>query len=109
MKKNDTVFLQHILEAINQIEVYTSNVSYEQFLQERLLQDGVVRQLEIIGEASRNLSADFRDQHPEISWRQIIGLRNRVVHAYFELNLTIIWEVVENDLPVLKQGLEQLV
>jgi uncharacterized protein with HEPN domain len=67
MKKNDTVFLQHILEAINQIEVYTSNVSYEQFLQERLLQDGVVRQLEIIGEASRNLSADFRDQHPEIS------------------------------------------
>ena len=109
MKKNDTVFLQHILEAINQIEVYTSNVSYEQFLQERLLQDGVVRQLEIIGEASRNLSTDFRDQHPEISWRQIIGLRNRVVHAYFELNLTIIWEVVENDLPVLKQGLEQLV
>jgi uncharacterized protein with HEPN domain len=67
MKKNDTVFLQHILEAINQIEVYTSNVSYEQFLQERLLQDGVVRQLEIIGEASRNLSIDFRDQHSEIS------------------------------------------
>lgn len=109
MKKSDTVYLQHILEAIKQIEVYTSNVSYEEFLQERLLQDGVVRQLEIIGEASRNLSSDFRDQQPEIPWRQIIGLRNRVIHAYFELNLTIIWEVVQNDLPSLKQKIEQLV
>jgi uncharacterized protein with HEPN domain len=73
------------------------------------VQDGVVRQLEIIGEASRNLSSDLRDQQPEIPWRQIIGLRNRVVHAYFELNLTIIWEVVQNDLPSMKQQIEKLV
>jgi uncharacterized protein with HEPN domain len=109
MKKNDTVYLQHILEAIGQIETYTTGVSYKQFLQERLLQDGVVRQLEIIGEASRNLSSDFRDRHPKIPWRQIIGLRNRVIHAYFEINLDIIWEVVLNDLPNLKKELENLV
>ena len=109
MKKSDTVYLHHILEAISQIEIYTADLSYEKFLQDRLLQDGVVRQLEIIGEASRNLSSEFRDQHFEIPWGQIIGLRNRVIHAYFEVNLTIIWEVVQNDLPDLRQSVEQLI
>jgi uncharacterized protein with HEPN domain len=78
-------------------------------LRERLIQDGVVRQLEIIGEASRNLSSEFREQQAEIPWRQIIGLRNRVIHAYFEINLTIIWEVIQNDLPSLKKKLTKLI
>ena len=107
--KSDAVYLQHILEAIQQIALYTSEVSYEQFLQKRLVQDGVVRQLEIIGEASRNLSPEFRNSQPQIPWQQIIGLRNRVIHAYFEINLTIIWEVVQNDLPTLRQQLEPLI
>ena len=94
MKRNDSVYLQHILDAIEQIEIYTSSKSYDEFLRERLIQDGVVRQLEIIGEASRKLSSEFREQQPEIPWQQIIGLRNRVIHAYFEINLTIIWEVI---------------
>lgn len=109
MKKNDSVYLQHILDAIEQIEIYTSSKSYDEFLRERLIQDGVVRQLEIIGEASRNLSSEFREQQPEIPWRQIIGLRNRVIHAYFEINLTIIWEVIQNDLPPLKKKLTKLI
>ena len=107
--KSDAVYLQHILEAIQQIALYTSEVSYEQFLQKRLVQDGVVRQLEIIGEASRNLSPEFRNSQPQIPWQQIIGLRNRVIHAYFEVNLTIIWEVVQNDLPTLREQLEPLI
>ena len=107
--KSDAVYLQHILEAIQQIALYTSEVSYEQFLQKRLVQDGVVRQLEIIGEASRNLSPEFRNSQSQIPWQQIIGLRNRVIHAYFEVNLTIIWEVVQNDLPTLREQLEPLI
>jgi uncharacterized protein with HEPN domain len=103
MKQNDTVYLSHILDAITQIETYTAGLSYDQFLQTRLVQDGVIRQLEIIGEASRNLSDDFRDQYPELPWSQIISLRNRLIHAYFEVNLGIIWEIAQNNIPPLKQ------
>jgi len=103
MKRNDTVYLSHIWDAITQIGIYTAGLSYDQFSRTRLVQDGVIRQLEIIGEASRNLSDDFRDQHSELPWLQIIGLRNRLIHAYFEVNLGIIWDIVQNDLPPLKQ------
>ncbi len=103
MKRNDTVYLSHIWDAITQIEIYTAGLSYDQFSRTRLVQDGVIRQLEIIGKASRNLSDDFRDQHSELPWLQIIGLRNRLIHAYFEVNLGIIWDIVQNDLPPLKQ------
>jgi uncharacterized protein with HEPN domain len=104
MKRNDTVYLSHILDAITQIEIYTAGLSYDQFSQTRLVQDGVIRQLEIIGEASRNLSDDLRNQHSELPWSQIIGLRNRLILTYFDVNLGIIWDIVQNDLPALKQS-----
>lgn len=102
MKKNDAVFLRHILDAIGQIETYTAGLSYRQFAANRLVQDGVVRQLEIIGEATRNLSDEFRAQHPDLPWQQIVGLRNRLIHAYFDINLGIIWDVAQADIPLLK-------
>ena len=103
MKQNDRVFLAHILDAITQIKIYTASLSYDQFSKTRLVQDGVIRQLEIIGEASRNLSDEFRTRSPEIPWSQIISLRNRLIHAYFEVNLGIIWDIIQNDLPPLEQ------
>ena len=108
MKKDDTVYLRHILDAIEQIRDYLKDVSAKQFLQERLLQDGVVRRLEIIGEASRNLSDELRQKHPEVPWGQIIGLRNRITHAYFDVDLHIVWEIVQNDLSPLKQQVERI-
>ena len=90
-------------EAISQIESYTADLSYSQFEPERLTQDAVIRQLEIIGEASRNLSEEFRAGHPDPAWPQIIALRNRLIHAYFDVNLGIVWDIVQNDLPQLKQ------
>jgi len=65
----------------------------------------VIRQLEIIGEASRNLSDEFREDNPEIPWSQIIGMRNRIVHAYFNVDLEITWGIVTMDLPILKEYL----
>jgi len=103
MKKDDSAYLRHILDAIEQIKNYLKGVSAEQFLQKRLLQDGVVRRLEIIGEASRNLSDGLRQRHPEVPWGQIISLRNRITHAYFDVDLHIVWEIVQNDLLPLKQ------
>ncbi|HSD57819.1 MAG TPA: DUF86 domain-containing protein [Methanotrichaceae archaeon] len=108
MKKDDKVFLQHILDAMARIEQYLEGVSIEQFMQNGLIQDGVVRQLEIIGEASRNLSPDLCQSHPEVEWRQIIGLRNRIAHAYFSIDLEIIWEIVHRNLPMLKDKMKQI-
>lgn len=107
MKKDDAVYLRHIADAIARIEEYLRGVSAAQFLARTLLQDGVVRQLEVIGEAGRNLSDEFRQQHPEVPWNQIIALRNRVIHAYFEIDLDIVWEIAQDDIPVLKAHVER--
>lgn len=90
MKKDDTVFLRHILDAIARIEMYSQDVSYKQFMQTPLIQDGIIRNLEIIGEASRNMSGELRAQHPAVPWNRIIGLRNRITHGYFNIILDIV-------------------
>ena len=103
MKKDDSVYLRHIIDALLQIERYTDGVTHEEFLSNSLLQDGVIRQLEVMGEAARNLSEDLRNEYPKIPWRQMISLRNRMIHAYFNVNLQIIWEIIQGDIPNLKQ------
>ena len=108
MSKSDAVFLNHILDAIRQIEVYTTGLSYRQFSETRLIQDGVIRQLEIIGEASRSLSDGLRSQYPDLPWQEIIGLRNRLIHAYFDINLGIIWDIVQTDIPPLRGRISSL-
>jgi uncharacterized protein with HEPN domain len=108
MRKNDAVFLHHIQDAIIQVETYADDLSYAQFSGDRLVQDGVIRQLEIIGEACRNLSDELRAQHPDVPWRQIIGLRNRLIHAYANISLGIIWDIVQVDIPPLKAEVTRL-
>ena len=89
-KRDDTVYLRHILDAIQRIQEYITGISYDQFVGNLLLQDGVVRQLEIIGEAATGLTAEFRNAHPGIAWAKMVGMRNRLIHAYFEIDLSII-------------------
>ena len=109
MKKDDSVYLKHILDAISLIDEYVHGVSLEQFEQTNLIQDGVIIELEIIGEMlQENLSNDLCQSHPETPWKQIIGLRNRVIHAYFEIDLLAVWEIVIEDLPTLKEQVEQI-
>jgi len=99
MKKDDAVYLHHILAAIDRIESYSAGVSFQDFLKIEILQDGVIRQPEIIGEATRNLSADFCRRHPEIPCKEIIGLRNRIAHAYYNIDLGVLWDIAREDLP----------
>jgi len=108
MKKDDTVYLRHIIDAIERIRQYLVGVSYDQFLQNHLLQDGVVRQLEIIGEAANNISDAFKSAHADLSWSKMVGIRNRLIHAYFQVNLSIVWDTAQADLPSLKQQVEQI-
>jgi uncharacterized protein with HEPN domain len=108
MKKDDTVYLRHIMDALELIRRYLAGISYDQFLQSHLLQDGVVRQLEIIGEAARNISDTFKSAHAELPWSKMVGVRNRLIHAYFEVNLPIVWDTVQMDIPSLRQQVERI-
>jgi uncharacterized protein with HEPN domain len=108
MKKNDKVYLLHILEAINQIREYTQDLDYDGFLKSRLVQDGVIRQLEIIGEATKNLSQETRDKDVQIPWKDMAGMRDVLIHQYFGVDLVAVWTTVEQDLPFLEQGISRL-
>ena len=100
--KSDRLYLNHIHDAITQIETYLSDVPENHFFESRLVQDAVARQLEVIGEASRRLSDAFKERHPKIPWHAIIGMRNRIAHDYLNIDLRVIWEVTQHDLPALK-------
>jgi len=106
--KDNTVYLHHISDAIIQIEKYIHQKPVEEFMEDRMLQDAVVRQPEIIGEASRNLSDDFRKHNRSIPWSQIVGMRNRIAHDYLSVDMEIVWDIVTQDLPDLKLGIIKL-
>jgi uncharacterized protein with HEPN domain len=105
----DDARLLDMLIAARKIRAFTRDVTPEQFLQDELMQHGIMRLIEILGEAARQLSDDFKVNHPEIPWRQIIGLRNRMVHEYFRVIPAKVWEVVEQEIPSLVALLEPLV
>lgn len=107
-KRDPDLLVEDMLSAIGKIERYTSAMEQEMFRQDEKTVDAVVRNLEILGEAARQMPEDFASRHPEVPWRQIAGLRNRIVHDYFGLDLEMIWQVVRHDLPALRQRLEGL-
>lgn len=100
--KNDSAYLAHIQEAIQSIQGYLEGISCEQFKSSKMVVDAVVRELEIIGEATNNLSPDFRAQHPDMLWRRTTDMRNFLIHEYFGVNTKVVWDTCKNDLPSLK-------
>lgn len=108
MKKDDRVYLLHMLEAIGQIREYTRELDYHRFKSSRLVQDGVIRQLEILGEATKNLSSTTRAKAPDIPWKDMAGMRDVLVHQYFGVDLDAVWATVGEDLPQVEQGLRKL-
>jgi uncharacterized protein with HEPN domain len=105
--KDDRVYLGHILEAIQDIEQYAST-GRDAFITDRMRQDALIRKLEVIGEAVKNLSEQTKQRRHEIPWRRIAGMRDRLTHDYFGVDLALVWVAVERELPNLKTAVEQL-
>ena len=102
------LLLEDILESIEKIEQYTAGLTFDTFLNDTKSCDAVIRNLEIIGEAANRLPDDFKMQHSNIDWFKVVGLRNRIVHGYFGIDLAIVWQIIEHDLPGLKALLKKL-
>lgn len=105
--KSDAVYLQHILDATTKIEEYSS-VGHDRFLAESHWHDAIIRQLEIVGEATKQLSPDLRERHPDLPWRRIAGLRDVLIHQYMGVDLEAVWGIVVDHVPALRQRVEQI-
>ena len=107
-RNNDLTYLGDILDAIQRIESYTNQVTKQEFLENFMMQDAAMLQIEIIGEATNSISEEFQEKHDEIPWMQMRALRNRIVHDYRGINLNVIWDTVQNDLPALKRQVQEI-
>lgn len=105
--KDDQVYVTHMLECIEKIEDYTGDDEYA-FCQSTLIQDAVIRNLQILAESSQRLSQTLKDNYPQIPWREVSGFRNVLVHDYLGIDLDTIWSVVAVELPTIKKALLQM-
>jgi uncharacterized protein with HEPN domain len=108
MDKNDETRLRHILDAVREAVGFSEGRLRSDLDKNRMMSLALVRLLEIIGEASRGISEEFRLGHPEIAWKRMAGMRDRLIHGYFDVNLDVVWKTVTQDLPPLVAQLEKL-
>ena len=102
----DTIRLQHILDAIEEIQKYLASVDFQIFLENSMMRFACIKQMEIIGEASNHLSAELKFKFSDIEWAQIVGMRNVFAHEYFGIDSSLVWDIIKNDIPELKEKIE---
>ncbi len=108
MKNDPSIYLEHIVEAIEAIESYSRGLTKSDFLQSPITQDAILRRLEIIGEAARNIPVSIRQKEKNIPWEDIVAMRNILTHEYFGVDLEVVWKTVKYDLPSLRSVVEKL-
>ena len=108
MPRNSRVYFEDILEASRRIQAFTKNYTLRQFSNDDKTFDAVVRNLEIIGEAVKNIPSSFRSKHSEVEWKKIAGLRDILVHEYFGVDVEIVWDIIQHKIPVLKKQIQTI-
>ncbi|MBA7573090.1 hypothetical protein ES708_14885 [subsurface metagenome] len=106
--KSDSIYIEHIQVSIQSIQEYISGMDMTTFLNDRKTQDAVVRQFEIIGEATKRISLEFRDKHSEIPWSDMAGMRDVLIHDYIDVNFEIVWKTATEDIPIINQAISEL-
>jgi len=109
MKKDSIVYLKHIQLSISKIKEYTKELDEDIFLKNSLIQDAVIRNFEIIGEATKKLSDDIRRKYPQVEWKKIAGMRDKLIHDYMGIDLWAVWAVVEKIIPELELQIETII
>jgi|SRR3989344_4117058 len=109
MNKDPKILLRHILESIDILQAYLADVDEDEFLRNTEKQDSAERRLQIIGETIVQLPGEFKNQHSDIEWAKVAGLRNRLVHEYFDIDHGLIWNILARSLPEFKKQIEQLI
>ena len=107
-KRQDFELLCDIKEAVQRISTYIGKLSYDGFIKDKKTQDAVVRSLEIIGEAAKNLSLELKKKRRDIPWKGLAGLRDRLIHQYFGVNFDIVWKIIKQELPGLARQIEKI-
>jgi uncharacterized protein with HEPN domain len=107
MNNNDAVHLRHMFNAIEQLERYIRGMSESEFASRPMVQDAVARQIEIVCEAANHVSPEFQNLHPKLPWGKTIGIHNRIVDDDFKLDLAVVWNIVQDDLPLVKQTIRK--
>lgn len=107
--RHDLVLMLDMLLAGQNVLEFTAGMTQAMFFANRMAQSAVIRELQVIGEAARLISEETQAQHAEIAWRQISGMRNRVIHEYFDVKLPVVWDVIQHDIPALVAQLERIV
>lgn len=107
-KREDNALIQDIKEAIDRIISYTSQIEYEDFLQDYKTQDAVIRNIEILGEAVKLLSDEVKEKYTNIPWKDIAGTRDKLIHNYFGVNIDIVWNIAKNEIPFLSAQLNDV-
>ncbi|MFZ1321003.1 MAG: DUF86 domain-containing protein [Ignavibacteria bacterium] len=108
MVKDPYIYLNHIKKSINKIVIYTKDIDEETFYKNDIIQDAVIRQFEIIGEATKRINIEFRSKYPKIPWKDMAGMRDILIHEYLNVDIGILWETIKKDIPKLKKLLENI-
>ena len=104
--KDNFVYLNHILDSINAIEEFSKNITKEELASNRLKRSAIIREIEVIGEAVKNISSILQKKYPKVGWKNISGTRDKMIHHYFGVDLNIVWDIIKVDLPVLRKQVD---
>ncbi|MCK5282406.1 MAG: DUF86 domain-containing protein [Nanoarchaeota archaeon] len=106
--RDDRIYLNHVLERIKHIEESTKGISLTAFRKDKDIQDATIRRIETIGEAIKNVSETTKNRNPNIEWKKIAGTRDILIHAYFSVDIDMVWDILEKDLPKLKKEIKKI-